>query len=239
MMSVYTIPHRSIKCWAEEDRPREKLLSGGARGLSDSELLAILLRSGSSQETVLGLARRILDATGNDLGELGRLSLAELCRFKGVGEAKAVTLLAALELGRRRQLSKIREKPQVTDSEVAYEAIAPMLLDLAHEEFWLLLLNRANRIIGRTMVSQGGTAGTVVDPKMVFRKALDGGASAIILCHNHPSGTLSPSTADIVLTKKLRAAGQVLEITVLDHLIVTGRGYYSFLDHGRIRTDKD
>jgi DNA repair protein RadC len=222
-----------IKSWAEEDRPREKMLLRGKQNLSDAELLAILLGSGSRDESALSLAQRILSHAGNDLHELGKYSIRDMiARFKGVGEAKAVAIIAALELGRRRQLTDIKDRPKVSSSQDAYHALAPLIADLPHEEFWILLLNRANRIIGREIISAGGTAGTVVDPKIIFRRALDGKASAILLCHNHPSGNLQPSQADISLTRKLRLAGETIDIAVLDHLIVSEKGYYSFADEG-------
>ncbi len=231
-MPSYSTSSFTIKSWAEEDRPREKLLSKGKAALSDAELLAILLGSGSREETAVALAQRILNSVDNDLNELGKCSIAELKKFKGVGEAKAISIAAALEIGRRRQLSRIREKPQVACSRDAFNAIAPMLCDLPHEEFWILLLNRANRICAREQVSSGGVAGTVVDAKVVFRKAIEGQACSVILCHNHPSGNLQPSQADIKLTKKLVDAGKSIDILVLDHLIIAETGYYSFADEG-------
>ena len=211
------------------------MLLRGKQNLSDAELLAILLGSGSRDETAVALAQRILHAAGNNLHELGKYSISELVsRFKGVGEAKAISIVAAMELGRRRQLSDIRERPKVRSSRDAYDAVAPLIADLPREEFWILLLNRANHIIGREQISAGGTAGTVVDAKMVFLRALEGRAASIVLCHNHPSGTLQPSQADIDLTKKLRHAGQTLDTQVIDHLIISERGYYSFADEGML-----
>lgn len=226
-------PSFPIKAWAEEDRPREKMLLRGKQNLSDAELLAILLGSGSRDETAVALAQRILHAAGNNLHELGKYSIAEMvARFKGVGEAKAISIVAAMELGRRRQLSDIRERPRVRSSRDAFDAIAPLISDLAHEEFWILLLNRANQIIGREQISSGGTAGTVVDAKMIFLRALEGRAASIILCHNHPSGALQPSQADLELTKRLRHAGSTLDTPVIDHLIISEKGYFSFADEG-------
>lgn len=234
-MQKYAPSALGIKSWAEEDRPREKLLSKGKGSLSDAELLAILLGSGSREDTAVGLAQKILHSAGNNLNELGKCSIAELVKnFKGVGEAKAITIAAAMELGRRRQLSRIHEKPQVSCSRDAFNAIAPLLMDLPHEEFWMLLLNRANRILGREQVSQGGVAGTVVDAKIVFRRAIEGQACSIVLCHNHPSGNISPSQADIDLTRKLKKAGETIDVLVVDHLIVGDGGYYSFADEGLI-----
>lgn len=225
-------PKLSIKAWAEEDRPREKLLNKGAQNLSDAELLAILLRSGSREETVVSLAQRVLKGCENNLHELGKQSLPMLTQFKGMGETKALTIMAAMELGRRRQLSDIKERPQVRSSKDAYQAIAPILADLPHEEFWILLLNRSNRIISRDRVSMGGVSGTVVDARLVFKKALEVLASSVILCHNHPSGNLSPSQADLNLTRKLKKAGEVMDAAVIDHLIIADGGFYSFADEG-------
>lgn len=224
----------TIKAWAEEDRPREKLLLRGKQSLSDAELLAILLGSGSRDETAVTLAQRILLSVENNLNELGRLSISELMKFKGIGEAKAVSVAAALEVGRRRQLSVIRDKPQIRSSRDAFNAIAPLVVDLPHEEFWILMLNRANRVTGRDKISAGGTAGTVVDAKMIFRRAIEGQAVSIILTHNHPSGNLQPSQADIELTRKLKLAGETLDVAVLDHLIISENGYYSFADEGQL-----
>jgi DNA repair protein RadC len=227
IMSVST-----ITAWAEEDRPREKMLLKGKLALSDAELVAILLGSGLPGENAVALAQRILASADHNLHELGRRSVDELQRFRGVGEAKAVAIAAALELGRRRQLSDLRDRPRVTTSRDAYNAIATLLNDLHHEEFWLLLLNKNNEITARTRMSSGGAAGTVVDLKMIFKTALDARATAFIAVHNHPSGSLSPSQADIELTRRLRKAGEVLDLPLLDHLIVSERGYYSFTDEG-------
>lgn len=231
---AYHKQRMSIKSWAVEDRPREKLLQRGRQELSDAELLAILLGSGNRQETAVGLARRILHAMDNDLNRLGRVSVTELKKFPGIGEAKAITILAALELGRRRQSTAIQERPQITCSRDAYDIFQANLPDLSHEEFWILLLNRANRVIGRERISSGGVAGTVVDAKLVFSKALSQMACSVILAHNHPSGNLRPSQADLQLTTKLVKAGKNLDIAVLDHLIVTHTGYYSFADEGQL-----
>lgn len=231
---TYPPQNLSIKSWAEADRPREKLLHQGKSALSDAELLAILIGSGTREDSAVTLSQKILKSVGQNLNDLGRRSIAELRTFKGIGEAKAVTIAAALELGRRRQLSRIADKPQVSCSRDAFDSIAPILVDLQHEEFWILNLNRANRVMGRSRISTGGMAGTVVDAKILFRKALHAEASAIILCHNHPSGNLLPSQADLDLTKKLVKAGRAVDIPVLDHLIVSERGYYSFADEGKL-----
>lgn len=224
----------SIKSWAEEDRPREKLLLKGKSSLSDAELIAILMGSGNREMSAVALAQLILKSEEGNLHELGKCSVNDLTKFKGVGEAKAISIIAALELGRRRQLSDIREKPQLRSSSDAYDQMAPILVDLPHEEFWILLLNRANRVISRERISSGGVAGTVVDAKMIFQKALERMASSVMLFHNHPSGGLRPSQADITLTTKLKSAGKVMDIEVLDHLIISERGYYSFADEGRL-----
>ncbi len=222
----------AITAWAEEDRPREKMLLKGKQSLTDAELIAILLGSGSVGESAVELARRILASVDHNLHDLGKCTINDLEKFKGIGEAKAVSIAAALELGRRRQLSDLRERPRVASSRDAYEAIAPLLTDLYHEEFWILLLNRANEVFAREQLSSGGTSGTVVDIKMVFKAALDARAVAIIAIHNHPSGSLQPSQADVDLTKRLRKAGEILDLPMLDHLIVSERGYYSFSDQG-------
>ncbi len=224
-----------IKSWAEEDRPREKMRIRGRSNLSDAELLAIVLGSGTREETAVTLARRILHAAENDLHELGKWTISDLTRrFKGVGEAKAISILAALELGRRRQLTDIRHRPKVSSSRDSYDAMASILADLPHEEFWILILNRANLITGREQISSGGTAGTVVDAKILFRKAIEYRAAALVMFHNHPSGNLKPSQADLDLTKKLVQAGKTLDIAVLDHIIVAGKTYFSFADEGLI-----
>lgn len=221
-----------ITLWAEEDRPREKLQIKGKQSLSDAELLAILLGSGSREETAVGLSKLILKGSGNNLYELGKRTTAELKKFKGVGEAKAITIVAAMELARRRELSNILEKPKIVSSRDAFNLIAPILVDLPHEEFWILMLNRGNKVIGREKISIGGMASTIVDSKIVFRKAIEKQSTSIILCHNHPSGNLSPSQADIDLTQKLKKGGAIMEIPVIDHLIISDRGYYSFADEG-------
>lgn len=222
----------TIKAWAEEDRPREKLLSKGRRHLSNAELIAILLGSGSREETAVSLAKRVLQSVENDLDRLGKQSIAELMKFKGIGEAKAISIAAATELGRRRQSTDIKEKPVIKSSKDAADILAPMLMDLPHEEFWVLFLNNSNRVIGKEQLSSGGTNKTIVDTKIVFRKAIESLASAVIFFHNHPSGNRKPSQADLDLTKKLSAGGKLLEISVLDHLIIAGNDYYSFADEG-------
>ncbi|CAN5491507.1 DNA repair protein RadC [soil metagenome] len=224
--------HLNIKAWAEEDRPREKLILKGPSNLSDAELIAILIRNGTKEHTALDLARQLTTIVNNDLYTLGRQSVSDLAKIKGIGQVKAITLVAALELGRRRRSTEAVTQKLVTGSQDVIQVIQPILADLYHEEFWIILLNRANKIIGKKMISSGGMAGTVVDPRIIFREALDQRASGIILCHNHPSGNPKPSEADIQLTKKIKDAGQHLEITVLDHLIIAGTSFYSFADEG-------
>lgn len=223
----------SIKSWALEDRPREKLLQRGRKHLSDAELLAILLGSGSIAESAVGLAKRILNTNNNNLQELGKLSIKELQQFKGVGPVKAITIVAALELGIRRQATPIASKPQITQSSDAYKVLLADLMDLPHEEFVVLLLNQANRVINRIYISVGGVAGTVVDIKKIFRAVLTNPlVTGIILGHNHPSDNLTPSKADISITKKIKEAGQLMDISVLDHLIIAGNSYTSLADEG-------
>lgn len=226
--------YRAITAWAEEDRPREKMLLKGRQALSDAELLAILIGSGSKGESAVTLAQRILASVENNLHELGKRSVKDLQRFKGIGEAKAISIAAALELGRRRQLSDLRERPRISGSRDAFQVIAPLLTDLHHEEFWLLLLNKANEVFARERLSTGGMSGTVVDVKLAYKTALDARAAGLIAIHNHPSGSLQPSQADVELTRKLRQAGTVLDMPLLDHLIVSERGYYSFADEGTL-----
>lgn len=221
-----------ITAWAEADRPREKLLRQGKKNLSDAELLAILLGSGSRSQSAVGLAQSILSDLKHNLLTLGRCNMLELKKFPGIGDAKAITILAALELGRRMQFANLQDRPQIKCSLDAYQIVAPMVADLKQEEFWIILLNRASKVLDTIRVSQGGTAGTVVDAKIVFLRALEGEASSIILCHNHPSGTLFPSQPDKDLTNKLVQAGKTIDIMVLDHLIITEQGYYSFADEG-------
>ncbi len=223
-----------IKAWAEEDRPREKLLLKGKHSLSDAELIAILIGTGTANETAVDVARRILSGNSNDLNDLGKMNVSELQKFKGIGEAKAVSIVAALELGRRRKESKEVKREKVTSSREAVELMQPLLGELSHEEFWIIFLNRANCILGKQQISMGGMSGTVADPRVIFKAALDQKAVSIILCHNHPSGNNQPSAADIQLTKNISEAGRVLEITVLDHIIVTQHGFYSFADEGNL-----
>jgi DNA repair protein RadC len=226
---------QTIKDWALEDRPREKLALKGKEALSDAELVAILIGSGNNEESAVALSRRILAQYKNNLSELGQASLFDLQKFKGIGEAKAITIAAALELGRRRQAEQPFKRPVIRQSLDAFNILSAALSDLAYEAFWVLVLNRANEVLAEVCVSEGGTTATVVDTKRIYQKVLqyDRGVS-IILAHNHPSGNLQPSQADIDITQKIKTAGKVLDITVLDHLILAGNHYYSFLDEGRM-----
>ena len=224
----------SIKNWALEDRPREKLLLKGTQSLSEAELIAILIGSGSVNETAVELSKRIFASVNNNLHQLGKLSIKELQKFKGIGEAKAITIVAAMELGRRRKLSEIIKKEKIQSSKDAFEIFNPVLEDLAYEEFWIAFLNRANKVIIKTKVSQGGISGTVIDVKIIMKNAIENLASGIILCHNHPSGSLNPSKEDIKMTKQLVEAAKVFDINILDHLIISNNMYFSFADEGLI-----
>jgi DNA repair protein RadC len=224
----------SIKNWNEDDRPREKLLLKGRIALSDAELIAILISSGSRNESAVSLSQRILASVGNNLTELGLLSIPQLMEFKGIGEAKAISIAAAMELGRRRRTGEALERKKITSSNSVFEYIQPIIGELPHEEFWVLYLNNSNKIIKSAQLSKGGITGTVVDVRLAFKEALQLGAVGIILAHNHPSGTLKPSQADIQLTKKLKIAGESLDIKVLDHLIITEKAYFSFADENML-----
>jgi len=222
----------NIKSWSPEDRPREKLVLKGKSALSDAELIAILLGTGTTTLSAVDLAKKVLQHASNNLNELARLSVKDLTKTKGIGEAKAITIVAALELGRRRKETGDEEKPKIGSSKDVYELLKSELLDIPHEEFWVLMLNRANRVIKKQQISQGGVSGTIADPKLIFKMALEELASGIILAHNHPSGNLTASQADIDLTRKLKEGGKLLEIQILDHIIIAGKKYYSFADEG-------
>jgi DNA repair protein RadC len=224
----------TIKNWNEDDRPREKLVNKGKIALSDSELIAILIGSGSQDETAVELSKRILSSIKNNLNELGRLSVDDLIKFKGIGQAKAITIITALELGRRRSLETALEKIKITSSRSVFDVMQPILGELEHEEFWIIYLNNANKIQLKTQLSKGGITGTLVDTRLVFKRALELAATGIILCHNHPSGTLKPSGSDISLTKKIKLGGEVLDVKVLDHLIITEKDYFSFADENML-----
>ncbi len=223
-----------IKSWAEEDRPREKLLEKGRHMLTEAELMAIVIGSGSRDETAVELSKRILVSVGNNMNDLGKLNVNDLMKFKGIGEAKAISIVAALELGRRRKETESVKREKIITSNQVYEIMKPVMIDLPHEEFWLIMLNRANFIIKKELISRGGVSGTVVDTKIIFKTAVENYASSIVICHNHPSGNLNPSEADIKITKNIKEVGKVMEIPLADHLIITENGYYSFADEGLI-----
>lgn len=223
-----------IKHWAEEDRPREKLVQNGRRHLTDAELIAILIGSGNKIETAVDLSKRILLFYENDLAKLGKASIQELSKFKGIGEAKAISIIAGLELGLRRKESPAEERLKVTASRDAYLYLQNTFSDLNHEEFWILLLDRSNRIMGKHLISKGGQAGTVADPKMIFKVALEHNAASIVLAHNHPSGNLNPSDSDDKITRSLVTSGQMLNLLIADHLIFGHNNYYSYRDQERI-----
>lgn len=222
----------SIKNWAEDDKPREKLMLKGKTTLSDAELVAILIGSGSRNESAVSLSKRILASVENNLNALGKLSLKQLMEFKGIGEAKAITILAALELGRRRRAEETIELFKITSSKAVFEIMQPIIGELPHEEFWVLYLNNSNKVIYKSQLSKGGITGTVVDVRLIFKTALEHNATSVILSHNHPSGKLLASDADKEITKKLKLAGEQLDIKVLDHVIITETGYLSFQDEG-------
>ena len=220
----------SIKNWSQDDQPREKLLYKGKAALSDAELVAILIGSGNREESAVDLCKRILSRTDNNLSALGKLSVKQLTEFKGIGEAKAITIIAALELGRRRRGEEALEKKKITSSKSVFELMQPVIGELEHEEFWIIYVNNSNKVIQKNQLSKGGITGTLVDVRLVLKSALEVGATGLILSHNHPSGTLKPSEADIKITQKLKHAAQSLDIKVLDHLIITEKAYFSFAD---------
>jgi len=224
----------SIKKWAVEDRPREKLMNKGVQNLSDAELLAILIGSGTKNITAVELSKNILSSAGNNLIQLGKLSFKELEQNKGIGKVRALVILAALELGRRRKYAEAVTKRKISASKDVFDLFQPVLSDLPHEEFWILLLNRSNYIIDTNRVSQGGLSGTVIDARIILKYAIEKLASGLVLCHNHPSGNENPSDADKIITKKMKEASLVMDINLLDHVIVAGNSYYSFSDDGAI-----
>jgi DNA repair protein RadC len=221
-----------IRSWSEDDKPREKLLLKGKTALSDAELIAILIGSGSRNESAVSLSQRILASVDYNLNALGKLSVNQLNHFKGIGDAKAITIQAAMELGRRRRLEAAVELQKITSSKTIFDIMQPIIGELAYEEFWIIYLNNANKIISKSQLSKGGITGTVVDVRLVFKTALELGAVGIILAHNHPSGTIQPSEADKQITQKLKSAREQLDIRILDHIIVTETQYFSFSDAG-------
>lgn len=231
-MNVKFEKRLTITDWAEEDRPREKMIIKGRQALSDSELIAILISSGNKTESAVDLSKRILEANNNDLVRLGKLNINDLMLFNGIGEAKAITIIAALELGRRRKETERQELIKITSSKIAYDNLKHYFEDLNHEEFWIIYLNRANKIISTEKLSMGSVTGTVVEIKSIFKKGIENLASGIIVAHNHPSGNLQPSQQDIELTKRIKETGKLMEISLLDHLIITDTSYLSFADEG-------
>lgn len=226
--------HLNLKSWAEDDRPREKLITKGRTSLSDAELLAILLGSGNRDETAVQLAQRILNVHKNSINQLAKLQLKDLQKFKGVGEAKAVSVLAALEIGRRRNDEAETEKIKILSSQHAYAVLKSKLKDLPHEEFWVIFLNRSNSVIKTECISKGGVSGTVVDVRLILKPAIELLSSSVILAHNHPSGNLKPSQEDLSLTRKVKEASKLIDIIIQDHLIIGDESYYSFADEGII-----
>ncbi|MEE9438544.1 MAG: DNA repair protein RadC [Saprospiraceae bacterium] len=224
----------NIKSWSLEDRPREKLLLKGKEALTDAELIAILIGSGNRELTAVGLSQSILKAANNNLHELGKMDISELMTFKGIGEAKAITITAALEIGRRRQITDPLKQKKISSSKDAYNVIAPLIADLAYEEFWVILLNNQLKVTKKVKISTGGVSATIVDAKILFKHAIQTLSNNIILVHNHPSGSLTPSQSDILLTKKLCAGALHLDIKITDHIIVSQNGYYSFADDGKL-----
>lgn len=229
-----TLASNSIKNWEEKDRPREKLQLQGKEALTNAELFAILIGSGTPQISAVDLCKQILEYANNDLSILGKMSIDDFCQFKGIGPAKAITIVAALEIGRRRQSENVQELKKITSSNDVYRIFLSLLADLAHEEFWVLYLNRGNRILGKERISSGGLSSTTVETKFIIKNALNRLATSIILVHNHPSGNLKPSQSDIDLTNKIKQAGKLLDIITFDHVIVSHEGYFSFADEGMI-----
>ncbi len=221
-----------ITDWAVEDRPREKLYQKGTSSLSDAELLAILIGSGTRKRSAVDLGRELLSTVNNNLNALGKLTIADLTKINGIGNARAVTIAAALEIGRRRKLAEAPGRPQIKCSKDVFDLLSPVLSDLPHEEFWILFLNRSNKVINRMKLSQGGVSGTVTDVRMVMKRAIEYLASGIVVCHNHPSGNLNPSESDTRITQKIKEAGNIMDIQLLDHLIISEKEYYSFADNG-------
>ena len=222
----------SIKAWPQDDQPREKLRNKGRRVLSNAELLAIIIGSGNRDESAVELSKRILSSVDNNLNALGKLHLEDLMKFKGIGDAKAISIAATLEIGRRRRAEELPKLNQIISSGTVYNLLHPVIGELAHEEFWVIYLNNSNRILSKDQLSKGGITGTIVDSRIIMKNAIRLGATALILAHNHPSGTLRPSESDKSITKKLKIAGEILDIKILDHLIITQESFFSFADEG-------
>jgi len=221
-----------ITNWSDDDRPREKLILKGRAAISDAELVAILIGSGSRIESAVELSKRILSSVDNNLNALGKLSLAQLLNFKGIGEAKAIAIIAALELGRRRRGEEAAELKKITSSKMIFEMMQPLIGELPHEEFWIIYVNNSNVILSKSQLSKGGITATLVDVRLILKHALEIGATGMVLCHNHPSGNLKASEADLKITKKIKLAAESLDITILDHIIIGEHGYLSFTDEG-------
>lgn len=222
----------SIKYWAEDDKPREKLMLKGKSVLSDAELLAILIGSGSRNESAVSLCQRILASVDNNLNALGKLSIEQLSKFKGIGEAKAISIIAAMEIGRRRRSEDALILEKIESSKQVFNIMQPIIGELTYEEFWIILLNNSNKIIHKGQLSKGGITGTLVDIRLVFKMAFEQNATSIILVHNHPSGKLQASEADKSITRQIQIAGNQLNIPVQDHIIITENSYFSFNDNG-------
>jgi DNA repair protein RadC len=224
----------SIKTWAVNERPREKFIQKGSEALSDSELIAILIRSGTPDRSALVVAREIFSLANDNLSSLAKLQLKDLLTVKGVGHTKAITLMTALELGRRRRLSEAEDRSMISSSNDVFDLMKPLLEDLSVEQFWTVYLNNSNKVLSQQKISEGGMTATVVDVRLILKRALEVNATALVLCHNHPSGALKPSEADVILTEKVKNAAKLMDIQVLDHIIVTDQSYFSFADQGRI-----
>ncbi len=224
----------TIKSWALDDRPREKLIAKGKSVLSSAELIAILIGSGNKQESAVDLSKRILESVNHNINDLAKLPLEKLMLFKGIGEAKAISILTALELGKRRQQEASIESSKIESSNSVFKMMQPVIGDLQHEEFWVLYLNNANKVLSKDQISKGGITKTLVDIRLLYKRALELSAVAIVICHNHPSGKYHPSISDKQLTKKIKIAGESLDIKLLDHLIITEKSYFSFADNGEI-----
>lgn len=229
-----TYQQKSIKNWAEDDRPREKLSLKGERVLSDSELLAIIMGSGSRNESAVELAKRILNSVDNNWNNLSRLSIKDLCKFKGIGEAKAISIITALEIGRRKAIHELPEKPKITRSRDIFQVMQSIIGDLNVEEFWVLYLNQGNFVVKKELIGRGGISQVAVDVRIIMKIALEEYATGIVLAHNHPSGNLNPSRDDDRLTEKIKSAARTLDIQLLDHLILNQKSYFSFADEGKL-----
>lgn len=224
----------TIKSWAVEDRPREKLMLQGKEKLTDAELITILIGSGTKEESALELSKRILSSVNNNINQLASLPLEKLMEFKGIGEARAINIITALELGKRRHFTQVKQKSKIKSSKDVFRIIHPIIGELEHEEFWVLFLNNSNKVISKKQLSKGGITATMVDVRLLFKRAVELTSVGVIVCHNHPSGKLSPSNSDKQLTTKIKEAGNTLDIKLLDHLIITQKEYFSFADNGLI-----